>query len=401
MSTQRVIANKAFVVRVVMDAAWRRAHGIGAEDVMRAAQPMRVVVVESARRERIASCPKCGRNGAREIVVMALSPRCVFGPCPVPSSGGALEVFTFDACRVTCTSSRVHIRSALALAFDIRGLRETVLSEPFEVVSKPSIRATAITAARKKASEEKESDTSSSSSSGSGDDAMLMPKTKAATEQPMHVPLQATTVLPTTTTMTTTTTAAAEDEDDQGENDAKALTTIAVKENEREVVVADTEIFFRTSAPSPTLTASSASEGTQMVMDSVSRIVFPALLMPAPPPSTLPLPRGQFVTIRVFKTLVGDAEIEAEFARVKTALKLDPAFIAYEYLLDSNGTTLAQSQVPTLAPVPPIPMRTIASIQIYSNPESAVIAHERMIEMYRRKWAGHRSWLLFARCILH
>lgn len=128
-----IVANKTFVVTLRMGNEWRREKGITAENVMHAAQPMHVVVAESPTKERVRMCPKCGSEG-RDVATLSLSPRCVFGPISDPDG---TERFVFDLCRMSCTSTRVHFRSAISLAFDF-GTDLVVVSEPFEVISKPS-----------------------------------------------------------------------------------------------------------------------------------------------------------------------------------------------------------------------------------------------------------------------
>jgi hypothetical protein len=275
LSETTLVQNRAFTVTILMRQSFREQRRITPDDIVRATQPTQVLIVQSPTGERIESCPRCGMCGARELVVLETSSPCVFGPALVAQD---VERFVFDSCRVTCSSTRIHIRSTLALVLDIAGLDAPLISDPFEVLSK------------------------------------LPTKRRPTRRSRSRVPTEA-------------------------------------------------------QLPS-------------QLMPSFATL---AVVPPPPPPPLPPIAYGYYVSVRLFQAIIPDSELVGIYSRLLVAMKLDPAFVAYEY----ERTPKDSRQY------------FATSVTIYRDQRSAEIAHDQLIRMYHRFYAGRSSWLLFSRSLAY
>jgi hypothetical protein len=136
LGTRQTVVGFPFTATITMSAEWRRARGFLPEDILRAGQAAAVVLVDGDR-SLVTSCAKCGGSPSskKRIATLGLSPNRSFGPQPDPECPGR-ETFTWDLCKVACTSSRLHFKSRLAIAVQLPGA-PLCISESFEALSKP------------------------------------------------------------------------------------------------------------------------------------------------------------------------------------------------------------------------------------------------------------------------
>eukprot|EP00727_Mastigamoeba_balamuthi_P013623 m51a1_g8884 hypothetical protein (641) ;mRNA; r:653982-657524 len=126
----KIVDNTDFTMSLVVSKQWRMALGISHDDVWRVGLRA-VATFESGLPciSAVAVCDKCAKKRSKFLDV-AVSSREVFGPDVSARAGAEVEAFSFDRCRVHCSSSRLHMRSRLVLAMQFNDFT-TVLSEAF------------------------------------------------------------------------------------------------------------------------------------------------------------------------------------------------------------------------------------------------------------------------------
>lgn len=127
VSSDKVYKFREYEVCVRVSARWRRAHGLSAADVVRAAAAAKCCL---ARDHSVAHCERCG--GVVTLTVPSTTATAATageGAAP-PAAVGGVECYVL-ALRSRCTSSRAHLGSPLQLCIDTLPTGAPVYSAPF------------------------------------------------------------------------------------------------------------------------------------------------------------------------------------------------------------------------------------------------------------------------------
>ena len=124
MNTTRVVWNRPFSITLLMNSEWGIENGVGVNEILKTAENIRVLVVDSPTSECVAACSRCS----------AEAPIIILGGFTT-TTDRKWDAFMWTTCRAQCTSSRLHFRSPLALAFQLPVVG-VVFSSPFDIISK-------------------------------------------------------------------------------------------------------------------------------------------------------------------------------------------------------------------------------------------------------------------------
>eukprot|EP00727_Mastigamoeba_balamuthi_P006574 m51a1_g2537 hypothetical protein (498) ;mRNA; f:255009-256988 len=115
----RITSNNAFTVKLCVPQQWRLDNRLSEDDVLRCRELIHAVKLQESTWVPCDSCGKCGPKTRKPFLVVDYTAnRDVFGPF-VEADG--VTVYNFDRCRVSCSSSRLHLRAEVAIALELKG----------------------------------------------------------------------------------------------------------------------------------------------------------------------------------------------------------------------------------------------------------------------------------------